>query len=63
MPVRDPEIAEEPFMDFSAGYVLRALDRLPKQGSVEPWKLRQNYVHDVRTIRRGAIEDGVLSLS
>jgi monooxygenase len=63
VPVRDPEIAEEPFMDFSAGYVLRALDRLPKQGSVEPWKLRQNYVHDVRTIRRGAIEDGVLSLS
>ncbi|WP_277869150.1 hypothetical protein [Nocardioides houyundeii] len=62
VPVRDPEIAEEPFMDFSAGYVLRALDRLPKQGSTEPWKLRQNYVHDVRTIRRGAIDDGVLSL-
>ncbi|WP_114423796.1 flavin-containing monooxygenase [Nocardioides houyundeii] len=62
VPVRDPEIAEEPFMDFSAGYVLRALDRLPKQGSIEPWKLRQNYVHDVRTIRRGAIDDGVLSL-
>ncbi|WP_181309911.1 flavin-containing monooxygenase [Nocardioides campestrisoli] len=61
VPVRDPEVGEEPFMDFGAGYVLRALDRLPKQGSVEPWKLRQNYVHDVRTIRRGAIDDGVLA--
>ncbi|WP_110181016.1 flavin-containing monooxygenase [Nocardioides solisilvae] len=61
VPERDPSIAEEPFMDFEAGYVLRSIDRLPKQGSVEPWKLRQNYVHDVRTIRRGAIDDGVLA--
>ena len=40
-------------MDFSAGYVLRALEHLPKQGDREPWMLRQNYVHDLRTIRRG----------
>lgn len=62
VPRRDPSVAEEPFMDFSAGYVLRKLDELPKQGSREPWKLRQNYFHDVRTIRRGDIEDGVLEL-
>ena len=47
-------------MDFSAGYVLRALDQLPKQGDREPWKLRQNYLHDRGVIRRGALEDGVL---
>jgi monooxygenase len=61
VPERDPAVAEEPFMDFSAGYVLRSLDQLPKQGAVEPWKLRQNYVHDVRTIRRAPIDDGVLA--
>lgn len=60
VPEPDPSVRPEPFMDFEAGYVLRALDRLPKQGDVEPWKLRQNYVHDMRSIRRGAIDDGVL---
>jgi cation diffusion facilitator CzcD-associated flavoprotein CzcO len=58
--VPDPDIAEAPFMDFSSGYVLRSLDALPKQGDREPWRLRQNYLTDVRTIRRDAIDDGVL---
>ncbi len=61
--VPDPDIGTEPFMDFQSGYVLRMLDRLPKQGDREPWRLRQNYLHDVRTIRRDAIDDGVLAFS
>jgi monooxygenase len=56
----DDDIAEEPFMDFSSGYVLRALDTLPRQGDREPWRLRQNYLYDVRTIRKDDIDDGVL---
>ena len=50
-----------PFMDFQSGYVLRALDRLPKQGDRTPWRLKQNYLTDLRTIRRGRIDDGVLA--
>ncbi len=61
VPVSDPSIGEQPFLDFAAGYVLRALDSLPMQGDVEPWRLRQNYFHDLRTIRRGAIDDGALA--
>ena len=49
-----------PFMDFTSGYVLRALDQLPRQGDREPWRLRQSYLRDRRTIRRAALEDGVL---
>lgn len=60
VPVVGPEVKEQPFLDFDAGYVLRALDRVPKQGDREPWKLRQNYLYDVRTIRRGRIDDGAL---
>ena len=55
-----PDVAEEPFMDFSSGYVQRSLHLLPKQGSRAPWRLRQNYLRDVLTIRRGAIDDGTL---
>ena len=56
----DPSVGERPLMDFSAGYVLRALDELPKQGDRAPWQLKQNYLTDVRKIRRDAIDDGVL---
>jgi monooxygenase len=57
---RDPAVGERPFMDFSSGYVLRALDKVPVQGDRAPWLLKQNYITDVRTIRRDDIDDGVL---
>ncbi|MDP2775262.1 MAG: NAD(P)/FAD-dependent oxidoreductase, partial [Nocardioides sp.] len=63
VPERDPAVQERPFMDISAGYVVRALDFLPKQGDRAPWLLKQNYVTDVRTIRRGEVDDGVLSFT
>jgi cation diffusion facilitator CzcD-associated flavoprotein CzcO len=59
----DDEVGEAPFMDFSSGYVVRSLDVLPKQGDREPWRLRQNYLHDLRTIRRNPIDDGVLTFA
>jgi cation diffusion facilitator CzcD-associated flavoprotein CzcO len=59
----DPSVSEQPLLDFTSGYVQRSLDRFPKQGSKEPWKLRQNYVFDIRTIRRGPIDDGAMRFS
>jgi cation diffusion facilitator CzcD-associated flavoprotein CzcO len=61
--VSDPSITEEPLLDFNSGYVLRSIERLPKQGSKEPWKLRQNYPMDLRMLRRGAIDDGSMRFS
>jgi monooxygenase len=59
----DPSVSEEPLLSFSSGYVLRSIDRLPKQGSKEPWKLRQNYPIDLRMLRFGPIDDGVMQFS
>ncbi len=56
--ITDPAVTEEPLLDFNSGYVLRALDGLPKQGSKEPWKLRQSYPYDLRMMRRGSLLDG-----
>jgi monooxygenase len=56
-------VSEEPFIDFSAGYVLRALDRFPKQGSKRPWRLDQNYARDVPMLRYGRIDDGAMAFS
>ncbi len=63
MPVRDPEVGERPFMDLASGYIQRALDDLPRQGDRAPWQLKQNYLVDLRTIRRGELDDGVLQFT
>lgn len=54
---RDPSVGEEPFLDFAAGYVLRAVDKFPKQGSRTPWKLRMNYFRDLPVLRYGKLVD------
>ena len=49
-----------PFLDFSSGYVQRARDILPKQGSKKPWKLYQNYALDMVSLKFASVEDGVI---
>jgi len=53
----DPDMPLEPFVEFSSGYIQRAADKLPKQGARTPWKLHQNYVKDVLTLRFGSVDD------
>ncbi len=61
--VPDPDVRPTPFMPLSSGYIQRALDLLPQQGDRDPWRLRQNYLYDVRSIRRDRIDDGVLAFA
>ena len=53
----DPSLQEAPLIDLSSGYVLRSLDRFPKQGSKAPWRLYQNYVLDLLSLRFGRVDD------
>ena len=59
----DPTLERLPFIDFSSGYVQRAIDKFPKQGSKAPWRLYQNYARDIITLRRGSLEDGAMRFS
>ena len=45
---------------LDSGYIRRANDRLPRQGSHGPWKASQNYLEDVKILRFDPIEDGYL---
>lgn len=58
--ITDPNIEEEPVIDFNSGYVLRGIDALPRQGSKTPWRLHQNYVKDLSMMRYGRVEDGTM---
>jgi monooxygenase len=59
----DPNIGEEPWLDFSSGYVQRAMASFPKQGSKAPWKLDQNYAKDLMNLKFSTVEDGVMKFS
>jgi cation diffusion facilitator CzcD-associated flavoprotein CzcO len=58
--VNDPELTPEPAIDFTSGYVLRALHTLPQQGSKTPWRVHQNYVKDLSMLRFGRVDDGAM---
>jgi cation diffusion facilitator CzcD-associated flavoprotein CzcO len=54
---RDPSIGSQPLLSFSSGYVRRSLDALPRQGSKRPWKMHQNYVLDLLSLRFAPVDD------
>jgi cation diffusion facilitator CzcD-associated flavoprotein CzcO len=63
-PVLDGAVVErKPMLDFSSGYVQRAQESMPKQGTERPWKVHQNYPRDVLALRFGRLDDGVLRFS
>jgi cation diffusion facilitator CzcD-associated flavoprotein CzcO len=59
----DPSVQRLPFIDFSSGYVQRAIASFPKQGSKSPWRLYQNYALDIVTLRRGSVQDEAMRFS
>jgi len=61
---RDNSRTEDTVMGrLNSGYIRRAIDQLPKQGSKRPWKIVQDYVRDMPILRYAPIEDGVLSFT
>ncbi len=64
MPVNDdPALKAEPFLNLNSGYILRAAERLPKQGDKAPWRNPQSYFRDILILRYGRIDDGVMRFS
>jgi cation diffusion facilitator CzcD-associated flavoprotein CzcO len=58
-----PNMTTSPLLDFSAGYVQRALDDFPKQGAYEPWRLAMSFHDDRRNLADGPVEDRSLRFS
>lgn len=55
------DMTTRPFLDFDAGYVRRAVDRLPRQGDSAPWQTSMGYHDDVRLLRHDSVVDPHLS--
>jgi monooxygenase len=56
-PMADASMPTAPFTSFASGYMQRALNRLPRQGSRAPWRISPTYNADVKLLRRGSVDD------
>ncbi len=52
-----------PFVDFTSGYFQRSLHELPRQGTEGPWKINQNYLKDIKSLKRSTLDDGILQFA
>jgi len=58
------EAAVAPFVQkFSSGYVQRAIANWPKQGAKAPWRVYQNYLRDVFSLKWSSVDDPALEFS
>jgi cation diffusion facilitator CzcD-associated flavoprotein CzcO len=56
----DKNLPEKPTWDLEAGYVMRALDVLPKSSTHRPWNMRHNYLLDAIDHRFDRIEEAMV---
>jgi cation diffusion facilitator CzcD-associated flavoprotein CzcO len=61
--IDDPTMGRLPWVDFSSGYIQRAIDKFPKQGARPPWRLHQNYALDLLALRYGSLRDRAMVFS
>ncbi len=59
----DPNIEKRPMLDFPAGYILRAIDQFPQQGTTGPWTMEMNFRADEARLRKGPVENSALQFS
>jgi monooxygenase len=59
----DPTVEAAPLLGLTSGYVMRAADRFPKQGSKFPWQVHQSYLRDYRSLKMSGVEDDAMVFS
>ena len=60
---QDKQMEPLPFIteqNFNAGYIMRKIHLMPRQGDKEPWVHRQDYFIEKNTIPAADLEDGTL---
>lgn len=57
----DAGVTGQALLGLSSGYVQRAVDRFPKQGTAFPWQMHQSYLKDFRALRlRGLVDEAMV---
>jgi cation diffusion facilitator CzcD-associated flavoprotein CzcO len=59
----DASVTAQPLLGLSSGYIARAADRFPKQGSRFPWQVHQSYLRDYRAMKLSPVVDEAMDFS
>lgn len=57
------DIEAKPLINFTSGYIVRALSKMPKQGRDKPWKVNQNYILDWLSLHYSSVVDEYIVFS
>ena len=57
--VTDPTIVPVDFLDFTSGYVQRALAKFPKHVFFYAWGIHEIYSKDLMALKFGSVDDGI----
>lgn len=60
VPVADPTVETRPLLDFTAGYIQRSLDDLPRRGLRAPWAMASTAWEDKALLKGSSAVDPVL---
>ncbi|MCU0270504.1 MAG: NAD(P)/FAD-dependent oxidoreductase [Acidimicrobiales bacterium] len=60
---RDGDGGRAPLLGLSSGYIQRAADRFPAQGSRFPWRVHQSYLRDYVAMRLRGVDDRAMVFS
>ncbi len=56
-------MSEAPAVSLTSGYVQRAIHTFPRQGARKPWKMYQNYLRDLVSLRFSSLNDGAMEFT
>ena len=59
----EAKLEEDDLFDFSSGYIQRGKHIMPKSATSFPWRLNQEYVFDRKVMRKGEVDDGLLTFT
>jgi monooxygenase len=60
---QDASISPAPLLGLNSGYIQRAEDRFPKQGTRFPWQVHQSFIRDYRAMKLKGVEDEAMVFS
>lgn len=63
MPAAPEGMTPRPWIDFDAGYLARAIDKLPRQGDFAPWLNLHDYARDKKLFPAKPVDDGAMQFS
>jgi hypothetical protein len=46
--------------NFNPGYLTRSLDKMPRQGATQPWRLEHDYLLERDLLANADLDDGTL---